>query len=136
MKSNDGGMGGIGERCGMSGIGERGGVDDRGGLDDRRGLQDRRGVGERGGGHERALHRHLVSVGVAGGDWDGVGDRDGCRDDRRRVEGGRSQIAGCRCGCGAGQQGEESDDLVHGSWVCCFVLRQSAEERMVPGHGV
>lgn len=118
MKSDDGGMSGIGERCGMSGIGERGGGDDR------RGLQDRRGVGDRGGGHERALHGHLVSVGVAGGDRDGVGDRDGRRDDRRRVE-GRSQVAGCRCGRDAGQQGEESDDLVHGGWV--LLLRTSAE---------
>jgi len=114
MKSDDGSMGSIGDRCGMGDDG--GGGNNRCGGDDWRGLQDRCGVGNRSGGHERALHRHLVGVGVAGGDRHGVsdGDRRSRCDDRRRVEGGRRQIAGRRCGRGASQQSKESDDLVHG----------------------
>ncbi|KYM96752.1 hypothetical protein ALC62_12544, partial [Cyphomyrmex costatus] len=109
MKSDDGVMGGgVGERCGVSDDG--GGGDDRCGGDDWGSLQDRRGVGERSSGHERALHRHLVGVGVAGGDREGMGDRYRSRDNRRRVEGGR-QVAGCSRD--ASHQGKQSDDLVH-----------------------
>lgn len=136
MKSDDGSMGSIGERCGMGDDGVGG--DDRCSGDNRRGLQNRCGIGDRGG-HERALHRHLVGVGVAGGNRDGVGDRDRGRrrDDRRRVEGGRRQVAGCRCGRGASQQSEESDDLVHGVLlVRCFGLRRNTEERVMPERGV
>ncbi|KYN13062.1 hypothetical protein ALC57_14744 [Trachymyrmex cornetzi] len=109
MKGDDGVVGGVGERCGV------GDGDGGGGSDDRRGdywssLQDRRGVGERSSGHKRTLHRHLVGVGVAGGDREGMGDRYRSRDYRRRVEGGR-QVSGCTRD--AGHQGEESDDLVH-----------------------
>jgi len=111
MKSDDGVMGGVGERCGMGDGDGRGGSDDRCGGDDWGSLQDRCSVGERSSGHKRALHRHLVGVGVAGGDREGMGNRYRSRDYRRCVEGGR-QVAGCSRD--AGQQGKESDDLVHG----------------------
>jgi len=59
-------MGGVGN---WRSVGEdRRGGNDRGGLEDWRGGNDR-------GCHERTLDGHLVGVGVAGGDRDGVGDR-------------------------------------------------------------
>lgn len=124
----------------VSGVGDWGVIGERRGGNDRGGLEDRRGVGDRGCCDEWTLHGHLIGVGVAGGDRDGVGDRY-CRrrrDDRGRVKSWCGQVAGFRCGRGAGQQSEECHELVHDDrWLNCFVLRsRSAEERMMLEHGV
>ncbi|EZA61692.1 hypothetical protein X777_09313, partial [Ooceraea biroi] len=106
VEGDNGGVGGVGDWCSMG--------DERRSGDKRRGFDDRRGISDSRSGDQWALHGYLVGVGVAGGDRDGVGDRDrGRRDDRCRVKSsGCRQVAGC--GRSAGQQGEENDELVHG----------------------
>lgn len=143
VQSDDGSVGGVGDR----GVSDDSGCgsDDMCSGDDRRGLNDRRGVGNRGGGDQRALHGDLVGVGVAGGDRHTVGNRDWRGDDRRCVEGGGREVAWCSRG--AGQQGEESDELVHGclrggergnerigNWLTSCL--GAAEERVMPEQAV
>ncbi|EGI65407.1 hypothetical protein G5I_06078 [Acromyrmex echinatior] len=111
LMKDDGVMGSVGEWCGVGDGDGGGGSDDRCGGDDWGSLQDRRGIGEWSSGHKWALHGHLVGIGVAGGDREGMGDRYRSCDYRRCVESGR-QVAGCSRD--AGHQGKESDDLVHG----------------------
>lgn len=105
--------------------------------DERCGCLDDGGGGHGGGDvgsccNERALHGYFVGVGVAGGDRKGVSDRDRGSGDHGCGVDGWCQEAWCWfrrwSGQGAGEQGEQSDEFVHGCCSRFYSTKKAARE--------
>lgn len=105
--------------------------------DERCGCLDDGGGGHGGGDvgsccNERALHGYFVGVGVAGGDRKGVSDRDRGSGDHGCGVDGWCQEAWCWfrrwSGQGTGEQGEQSDEFVHGCCSRFYSTKKAARE--------